>query len=67
MNTNRLSRIVGVIAQGMITEYRAQRPHPSPSVAAIRSQPTDNLSELLVRPIEFFGPCIEIRRVTINV
>jgi len=67
MNTNRVSRIIGVTAQGMITKYRAQRLHPSRPVAAIRSQPTDNLSELQVCAIDFVGPRIELRGTTENV
>ena len=67
MNTNRVSRIIGVIAQGMITKYRAQRLHPSRSVAAIRSETADDLSELQVRAIDFVGPRIELRGTTENV
>jgi len=51
----------------MITKYRAQRLHPSRPVAAIRSETADDLSELQVRAIDFFGPRIELRRTTVNV
>jgi hypothetical protein len=67
MNTNSVPRVIGTVTQRVIAENCAQRAHPHRFVAAVRSQPVEDLGELHVGSIDFFRSHSELGGATVNV